>query len=102
MNSGDWNISSKDSLRARYAYSNFNAFDTAAGIPAFWTTTPTKFNLFTLGEYHNFTPNVNNEFRFGFNRYNNTPPVGDQTFPGLNEFPNLFIGELGGVKLVLT
>ncbi len=99
VNSGDWNISSKDSLRARYAYSNFNAFDTAASIPAFWTTTPTQFNLFTLGEYHNFTPNVNNEFRFGFNRFNTSLPNGNQTFPGLNEFPNLVIGELGGLQI---
>jgi hypothetical protein len=99
VNSGDWNISSKDSLRVRYAYSNFNAFDTAASIPTFWATTPTQYNLFTLGEYHNFTPNVNNEFRLGFNRYSNVTPVGTQTFPGLTVFPNIVIGELGGLQI---
>ncbi len=99
VNSGDWNISSKDQLRVRYAFENQTGFDTAAQISTFWTTLPTKFNLFTLGEYHNFSPTVNNEFRFGFNRFNSTTPVGPQTFPGLNVFPNIVINELNGVQL---
>ena len=99
INAGDWNISSKDSLRVRYGYSNLTQFDTAASIPTFWTTIPNNFNLFTLGEYHNFTPNLNNEFRFGFNRFAQTIGVGTQTFPGLNVFPNIVIGELGGVQI---
>ena len=45
-------------------------------------TTPIKYNLFTLGEYHNFNANVNNEFRFGFNRFNQPFPVGSQTSLG--------------------
>ena len=99
VNAGDWNISSKDSLRVRYAYATNNSFDTAASIPVFWATVPTNYNLFTLGEYHNFTPNLNNEFRLGFNRNAQTFGVGPQTFPGLNVFPNLVIGELGGVQI---
>ncbi len=99
VNSGDWNISSKDSLRVRYAFENNTGFDTAASIPTFWSSVPNKYNLFTLGEYHNFTPNVNNEFRLGFNRYFNTTGVGSQTFPGFNVFPNIVIQELGGVQM---
>ncbi len=52
-----------------------------------------------MGEYHNFNANVNNEFRFGFNRFNQPLPVGSQTFPGLNVFPNLTIWDLGGVNI---
>jgi len=42
---------------------------------------------------------VNNEFRFGFNRYAQNYPVGSQTYPGLNVFPNLQIYELNGLQL---
>ena len=58
-------------------------------LPTFWTTLPQRFWLVTLSEYHNFSTNVNNEFRFGFNRYSQFFPVGNQTFPGLGTFPNL-------------
>ena len=44
-----------------------------------------------MSEYHNFSRNVNNEFRFGFNRYSQVFPVGNQVFPGLGTFPNLSI-----------
>ena len=99
VNSGDWNISSKDQLRARYAFSNTSQLDNTAQLSSFWTAIPIKYNLFTLGEYHNFTPNLNNEFRVGFNRYYAPLPTGAQTFPGLNVFPNIVIQELGGVQL---
>ena len=99
VNSGDWNISSKDQLRVRYAFSNVSTIDTAAQLSTFWQTIPVKFNLFTLGEYHNFSPNVNNEFRVGFNRLFSPLPVGPQTFPGFDVFPNLVINELNGVQL---
>jgi hypothetical protein len=99
VNSADWNISAKDQLRARYAFSNTNQLDNTAQLSAFWTTIPIKYNLFTLGEYHNFSPNVNNELRVGFNRYFAPLPTGNQTFPGLNVFPNIVIQELGGIQL---
>jgi hypothetical protein len=99
VNSGDWNISQKDNLRVRYAFENQTGIDTAAQLSTFWTATPIKFNLLTLGEYHTFSSNVNNEFRFGFNRFNQPIPVGNQVFPGQNVFPNLTIGDLGGVNI---
>jgi len=99
VNSLDWNISAKDSLRVRYAFENQTGIDTAAQLSTFWASTPIKYNLFTLGEYHNFTPSVNNEFRLGFNRFDQPLPVGNQVFPGLNVFPNIVIDDLGGVQL---
>ena len=98
-NSFDWNISQKDQLRGRLAWVKYDAFDTAAQLPAFWATTPQRYWLVTLGEFHNFSTNVNNEFRFGFNRYAQNYPVGSQTYPGLNVFPNLQIYELNGLQL---
>jgi hypothetical protein len=101
VNSVDWDISQKDQVRGRYAYSKFNAFDVNAQIPAFWLITPTRFGLFTLSEYHNFTPNLNNEVRVGFNRFSNQTPAGNKVFPGLGTFPNLLVGifEGAGVQI---
>jgi hypothetical protein len=98
-NSFDWNISQNDQLRGRLAWTKQDGFDTAAQEPSFWITLPTRYWLVTLSEYHNFSPNVNNEFRFGFNRFANQTPTGSQTYPGLNTFPNLTIYELNGVNI---
>ena len=98
-NSFDWDISQKDSVRGRLAWTKYSAIDTAAQIPAFYDTTPQRYWLITLGEYHNFSSSLTNEFRFGFNRYAQTYPVGPQTYPGLNVFPNLQIYEFNGIQL---
>jgi hypothetical protein len=98
-NSIDWNISDKDQVRGRLAYTKNPAFDTAAQLPTFWTTLPTYYWLITMSEYHNFSSNVNNEFRFGFNRYDNVTPTGNQVFPGLGTFPNINVYELNGIQL---
>ena len=98
-NSLDWNISEKDQVRGRLAYTKNPAYDTTAQVPTFWTVNPTYFWLITMSEYHNFSSNVNNEFRFGFNRFNTTTSEGNATFPGLGAFPNLQIFELNGIQL---
>jgi hypothetical protein len=98
-NSFDYNISEKDQLRGRLAWSKLTQEDTAASLPTFWTGTPSRFWVITLSEYHNFTPNINNEFRAGFNRFSNVTPTGSQIFPGLGTFPNLQIYELNNIQL---
>jgi hypothetical protein len=98
-NSFDWVIGQNDSLRGRLAYEKYNAIDNAAQIPAFWATTPQRYWVVTLSEYHNFGTSVSNEFRFGFNRYSQQFPAGSTTFPGVGAFPNINIYELGGIQL---
>lgn len=88
---GDWTISPQDSFRARYIYNTEGTEDTAAAFPAFFQTIPYRYHLIALSEYHNFTPNLINEARVGFNRYYNTTPSGNFAFPGLDSFPNLTI-----------
>ena len=85
----DYTINSHDALRVRYIYNTLGAEDTSANLPEFFTTTPYKYHLFALSEYHTFTPNLTNEFRVGFNRYANTLTAGNFTYPGLDSFPNL-------------
>ncbi len=91
----DYNMSEKDQLRGRMVYNGSSSIDPNAQLPAFYTTIPTTYYLGTLTEYHNFSPNVINEFRLGYNRYNNTIPAGNFKFPGLDSFPNLTIDDLG-------
>jgi hypothetical protein len=85
----DYTITSKDSVRGRYIYNKNGTTDTAANLPTFWVTTPSKFHLIALSEYHTFTPNLINEFRLGFNRFENTLTSGNFSYPGVDSFPNL-------------
>ncbi|MGI4830195.1 MAG: carboxypeptidase regulatory-like domain-containing protein [Janthinobacterium lividum] len=95
----DWTISSSDSMRFRYIYNTEGTTDTAAALPTFFTTIPFKNHLATISEFHNFTPNLINEVRVGFNRYYNTTPSGDFTYPGLDSFPNLTIGDQASLNI---
>ncbi|MGA9800576.1 MAG: carboxypeptidase regulatory-like domain-containing protein [Terriglobales bacterium] len=95
VQSVDFNISSRDQLRGRYVYNKLDEIDTAAQLGAFYENTPFRFHLFTLGEYHTFSPSVLNEFRVGFNRYANTTPAGNFPYPGLDAFPNILLFDLG-------
>ncbi|HLJ47974.1 MAG TPA: TonB-dependent receptor [Bryobacteraceae bacterium] len=93
--SADYNISDKDQIRGRYAYNRYDAINTGADLPAFYTMVPTRVDLVTLAEYHTFSPTVTNEFRAGYSRYNSADPVGDYKFPGLDAFPNLQFNDIG-------
>ena len=101
VNSVDYNISEKDQLRARYSYERQNTLDITAQIGTFFQSAPIRYHLFTLGEYHQFSPSLSNEFRLGYNRFAQTIPAGDFQFPGLGTFPNLIVGfgEGAGVQI---
>lgn len=97
--SGDITLSSKDSLRLRYLYNTEGTEDIAAYLPAFFTTIPYKYHLIAISEYHTFSPHLTNEARIGFNRYYNTTPSGNFTFPTTNQFPNLTFYDQGGINV---
>ena len=90
----DYTLSDNDQLRGRYIYNKNSGIDTASALPAFYLQVPTTYYLVTLTEYHNFSPTLTNEFRLGYNRYNNTTPAGDFKWPGLDVFPTIDIDEL--------
>jgi hypothetical protein len=90
----DYNISDKDSLRGRFILNRTGIVDTNASLPAFFTNTPTNAYIGTFSEYHNFTANMVNEFRFGYNRQSQDYPAGNFSFPGLDQFPNLQFNDL--------
>lgn len=91
----DYNISDNDSLRGRFILNRVGAIDSGGFPSVFFGIAPTNSYLATISEYHTFSPSVVNEFRIGYNRYlQSTPSFGNQTFPGLDQFPNLDIYEL--------
>jgi hypothetical protein len=92
--SSDYNISDKDQIRGRFIYNRYDTISTSAYLPAFYTGVPQRNYLASLAEYHSFNPNLVNELRLGFNRQNAFYPVGNQTFPGLDAFPNLYFADL--------
>jgi hypothetical protein len=98
----DYTLSAKDSIRGRYVYNRLTDTDNATNtvpFPVFNTTQPFRFHLVALSEYHTFTPNLTNEFRVGFNRYENEVTAGNFSYPGLDQFPNLTFDDQGAVNL---
>ncbi|MBV8729653.1 MAG: TonB-dependent receptor [Acidobacteriia bacterium] len=90
----DYNISDSDQIRGRYILNRIDQINTAADLPVFYTLTPERFYVATIAEYHTFNPRLTNEFRLGYQRQNQSEPVGNQTFPGLNAFPNLQFNDI--------
>jgi len=99
LGSIDYDISGKDQLRGRYVYNRQVGIDTNANLPAFYLGTPFKYHLVTINEYHTFNANAQNEFRLGYNRYFNTTPSGNFSFPGLDSFPNIQLLSLNGLQI---
>jgi hypothetical protein len=91
----DYDISSKDQLRGRYIYNSAVGIDNSANLPAFFLSSPTKYHLASLAEFHTFNASISNELRVAFNRFDNTTPAGNFSFPGLDSFPNLLFFDLG-------
>jgi hypothetical protein len=96
VQSVDYNVSLSDQVRGRFVFNKLDQIDTATQLSAFYAVQPVRFYLFTLGEFHTFTPSLLNEFRVGFNRYSNVLPPGSPAFPGLDSFPNITLEDLGG------
>ena len=90
----DYSISDRDQLRGRYVFNRNDVINTGATLPVFYTFNPQRYYLPSLAEYHTFTPNLANEFRYGYQRSDSSSPVGNQTFPNLDAFPNLQFNDL--------
>jgi hypothetical protein len=91
----DYNLSEKDQIRGRFIYNKENLLDNSAQLGSFFTPYSNTFDLINLSEYHTFSPSVTNEFRFGFNRFNQTIGAGNFKYQGLDAFPNITLFDLG-------
>jgi hypothetical protein len=89
--SSDFYISDRDQLRGRYVSNRFRGIDNNPTLPAFYTGQTTDAHLASLAEFHTFSPNITNELRLSYNRFNNPVNAGNFKFPGLDAFPNILI-----------
>ena len=87
----DYTLSDKDQLRGRYVDNRITGIDINANLPVFFWAQPVTSKLGSFSEFHNFRPNLINEFRLAYNRYNNAIDVPNFQFPGLDVFPNIQI-----------
>jgi Carboxypeptidase regulatory-like domain/TonB dependent receptor len=95
VQSVDYNMSDKDQIRGRFIYNKENLLDNQAQLGTFFAPYSITYELINASEYHTFTPSVTNEFRVGFNRFDETIPAGNFSYPGLDAFPNITLFDLG-------
>jgi hypothetical protein len=97
----DYEVSSTDQLRGRFINDKHTGFDptTLPELPSFFQQRTTTSKLISFSEFHSFKPSLVNEFRFGYQRYNDDIPSGDLKFPGLDAFPNIVIANDLNVQL---
>jgi hypothetical protein len=96
----DYNLSAKDQIRGRWIYNKSQGIESPGpNIPTFAVSAPNNNYLYSVSEFHNFTPTLQNEFRGSFSRNVNSLSVPNITFPGLNVFPVITIDELNGLTL---
>ncbi len=91
----DYTLSERDQFRGRFIYNKLSQIDVASSLPSFWTLSPNTYYVASLAEYHNFSANLNNELRLGYNRVNQNLPTPDLKFPGLDAFPSFVFNDLG-------
>jgi hypothetical protein len=89
----DYNLSDRDQIRGRYVDNKQSGFsaNTASNLPIFFYPRPITAKLFSFSEFHSFRPNLTNEFRLAYNRYNDNIGIPNFQFPGLDIFPNIQI-----------
>jgi hypothetical protein len=92
--SADYVLSATDNLRGRFILNRSGSIDSSGYPASFFTTQPNHSYLATFTEFHNFSANLVNEFRFGYNRNNAFTSVPGTKFPGLDVFPNVALNEL--------
>jgi len=97
----DYNLSANDQMRGRFINDAHSGFDpsTLPALPSFFQSRDTTSKLLAFSEFHTFSAALVNEFRLGYQRYNDSIPSGDYKFPGLDAFPNIVIANDLNVQL---
>jgi len=96
----DYDLSEKDQLRGRWVYNKSEGVENPGPqLPVFAVNTPNNNYLYSLSEFHNFTPTLQNEFRSSFSRNVNSLGVPNATFPGLAAFPNITLVDLNSLNI---
>ena len=91
----DFTQSSKTVHHSRFIYNRQHTIDNLATFPEFFALIPTDGRLFSYTLIHNFTPKLTNETRLAYRRFVQHIPVPNVAFPGLDQFPNIDLDDLG-------
>jgi hypothetical protein len=91
----DYNMSDKTQMKYRFMFNQFRGIDTAASLPVFFQPAPTDTRLTSFTVLHSFTSRLTNELRLAYRRYVQATPAGNFTYPGLDQFPNIGLNDLG-------
>ncbi|HKU73744.1 MAG TPA: hypothetical protein VJR02_07480, partial [Pyrinomonadaceae bacterium] len=91
----DFNQGENTVHHSRFIFNRQRTIDNLATFPEFFALIPTDGRLFSYTLVHNFSPKLTNETRLAYRRYVQTIPTPDITYPGLDQFPNLDLDDLG-------
>jgi len=91
----DFTQSSNTEHHSRFIFNRNRTIDNAATFPEFFAPVPVDGRLFSYTLIHNFSPKFTNETRLAYRRFVQRFPVPDITFPGLDQFPNIDLDDLG-------
>jgi hypothetical protein len=91
----DFTQSDKTEHHSRFIYNRQRTIDNAASFPQFFDLIPTDGRLFSYTLIHSFSPKLTNETRLAYRRYVQNIPTPGVTYPGLDQFPNLDLDDLG-------
>ncbi|HET6976388.1 MAG TPA: carboxypeptidase regulatory-like domain-containing protein [Pyrinomonadaceae bacterium] len=91
----DFNQSANTVHHSRFIFNRQRTIDNLATFPEFFALIPTDGRLFSYTLVHNFSPKLTNETRLAYRRYVQNIPSPDITFPGLDQFPNIDLDDLG-------
>jgi hypothetical protein len=96
----DYTQSDRTQHKGRYTFNQTRGIDTciASGqvcLPQFFELQPLDSQLFSYTLLHSFTATLTNETRLAYRRYSLTTPAGNHVFPGLDQFPNVGLLDLG-------
>jgi len=91
----DFNQSANTVHHSRFIFNRQRIIDNAATFPDFFALEPVDGRLFSYTLVHNFTPKLTNETRLAYRRFVQRFPVPSIGFPGLDQFPNIDLDDLG-------
>ena len=91
----DFVQSERTQHRARFNFNQNRSIDTAATLPNFFQLVPVDSRLFSYTLTHSFTSRLINETRLAYRRFNQNIPAGNFQYPGLDQFPNIQLNDLG-------
>ena len=91
----DYNQNANTQHRGRFIMNNNDGIDANAALAAFFTPAPSNTRLFSYTLLHTFSPHLTSETRLAYRRYVAVGIVPNISFPGLDQFPNVGLLDLG-------